>query len=162
LTLAPTLRPPPPAPWPHTHPRPQDTDADGAVPAAQQVVLAYRGDGTVATADDPPVALGRMPPEWVAAMGPKLLRPGRLLRFGLGPGGLRFEGGSPAGADLKYGGPANQRRGRADIYSKVLFQALARAGAAPGLDELRAAAAAGGGGGGAGGAGAPDAAMAGG
>lgn len=32
----------------------------------------------------------------------------------------------PAGADLSYEGPANQRRGRADQYSKVLFQWQAR------------------------------------
>ena len=111
------------------------------MPPAQLVVLAYRADATVATADEPPVTLGRMPPDWVAAMGPKLLRPGRLLRFSLGVGGLRFEGGQPAGADLKYEGPANQRRGRADIYSKILFQAVARTGEALGLEALQAAAA---------------------
>jgi len=32
----------------------------------------------------------------------------------------------PAGADLSYEGPANQHRGRADQYSKVLFQWQAR------------------------------------
>lgn len=31
-----------------------------------------------------------------------------------------------AGADLHYDGPANQRRGRADTLSKILFQLLAR------------------------------------
>jgi snurportin-1 len=111
------------------------------VPQRQQVVLRYRADATVATADDPPVALGRLPPDFVARMGAKLLRPGRLLRFSVGEGGVAFEGGRPAGADLKYEGPANQRRGRADALSKVLFQALARAGAAPTLEQLQAGAA---------------------
>jgi hypothetical protein len=123
------------------HPNRQDTDADGVVPPHQQLVLRYRADGTVATGDDDsPATLGRMPPEWVARMGPKLLRPGRLLRFSLQDGGLSFEGGRPAGADLKYEGPANQRRGRADALSKVVFQWLARAGAAPALAQLQAAA----------------------
>jgi len=120
----------------------QDTDADGIVPPHQQVVLTYRADATVATADEPPVVLGRMPQDWVARMGPKLLRPGRLLRFSLQMGGLRFEGGRPAGADLKYEGPANQRRGRANVFSKVLFQAQARSGEAPTLAQLQAKAAA--------------------
>lgn len=114
------------------------------MPDSQQVVLRYRADATVATDDDPPVPLGRLPPDFVARMGAKLLRPGRLLRFSLGADGIRFEGGRPAGADLKYEGPANQRRGRADAFSKVLFQALARGGGAPSLGALQA----GGGGGG--------------
>lgn len=42
----------------------QDTDAVGVVPEQQQVVLQYQGPDTggVATADTPPVVLGR----WVA------------------------------------------------------------------------------------------------
>jgi snurportin-1 len=111
------------------------------VPPQQAVVLSYRGDGTVATADEPPVVLGRMPADWVAATGAKLLRPGRLLRFSVGAGGLAFQGGRPSGADLRFEGPANQRRGRADAFSKVLFQALARAGEAPTLEQLQRAAA---------------------
>jgi snurportin-1 len=68
-----------------------------------------------------------LPQEFVQQMGPKLLRAGRLLRFSIRSGGLLFNtDGSPAGADLAYEGPANQRRGRADIYSKVLFQWQAR------------------------------------
>ncbi|GFH15530.1 snurportin-1, partial [Haematococcus lacustris] len=38
-------------------------------------------DCSVATSDDPPVVLGQMPVAWVEAMGPKVLRPGRLLKF---------------------------------------------------------------------------------
>ncbi|KAI8470226.1 MAG: hypothetical protein J3K34DRAFT_521574 [Monoraphidium minutum] len=125
-----------------------DTDADGIVPERTAVVLRYRGDGSVATDDAPPVALGQLPPDFISHMGPKLLRPGRLLRFSVGPGGVAFDGGRPAGADLSYEGPANQRRGRADGLSKLLFQVLARAGAAPGLEQLQAAAAGGAGGGG--------------
>lgn len=58
----------------------------------------------------------------------KVLRPGRLLRFSIQGGGLSFSptDGSPAGADLAYEGPANQRRGRADQFSKILFQWQAR------------------------------------
>ncbi len=47
-------------------------------------------------------------------------RPGKLLRFDIGPGGLQMQHGQPSGADLKFTGVANQRRGRADVYSKVL------------------------------------------
>ena len=47
-------------------------------------------------------------------------RPGKLLRFDIGPGGLQIQHGQPLGADLKFTGVANQRRGRADVYSKVL------------------------------------------
>ncbi len=50
---------------------------------SQVVTLVYRADATVATCDEPPVVLGTMPAAWVQAMGPKLLRPGRLLRFTL-------------------------------------------------------------------------------
>ncbi len=46
-------------------------------------------------------------------------RPGKLLRFDIGPGGLQMQHGQPTGADLKFTGVANQRRGRADVYSKV-------------------------------------------
>ena len=46
-------------------------------------------------------------------------RPGKLLRFDVGPGGLQTQHGQPTGADLKFTGVANQRRGRADVYSKV-------------------------------------------
>ena len=46
-------------------------------------------------------------------------RQGLLLKFALGPGGITFVDGAPAGADLHFVGPANQRRGRADAFSKV-------------------------------------------
>lgn len=67
------------------------------VPLPQQLaVLEYRMDGTVATNDDPPAVLGRMPPAFVQQMGAKL-RPGRLLRFCIGPGGVYFADGQPVG-----------------------------------------------------------------
>jgi snurportin-1 len=115
------------------------------VPDRQAVVLRCRADLTVATDDDPPVPLGALPAEWAARIGPKLLRAGRLLRFSLGARGVLFgpDDGRPYGADLRYEGPANARRGRADAFSKVLFQALARAGAAPSLEALKDAADAG-------------------
>eukprot|EP00878_Enallax_costatus_P019259 GHUV01020315.1.p1 GENE.GHUV01020315.1~~GHUV01020315.1.p1 ORF type:complete len:152 (+),score=36.50 GHUV01020315.1:257-712(+) len=106
----------------------QDTDAAGNVPEYQQVVLEYRGPETagVATADDPPIVLGRLPQEFVHQMGNKL-RAGRLLRFSIREDGMLFNmDGSPAGADLAYEGPANQRRGRADLISKIMFQWQAR------------------------------------
>jgi snurportin-1 len=84
-----------------------------------------------------------LPQEFVQQMGPKLLRPGRLLRFSIRSGGLLFHpDGSPAGADLAYEGPANQRRGRADVFTKVLFQWQARRHPLQ-LQALLAAAAAG-------------------
>eukprot|EP00775_Hariotina_reticulata_P010599 gene10599-10756_t len=106
-----------------------DTDAAGVVPTYQQVVLVYQGPDSagVATADEPPVVLGRLPQVFVQQMGSKL-RAGRLLRFSIQEGGLMFnpKDGSPAGADLAYEGPANQRRGRADLMSKIVFQWQAR------------------------------------
>lgn len=48
-----------------------------------------------------------------------LCRPGRLLKFDIGSGGIQVQGGQPTGADLQYSGLANQRRGRADSCSKV-------------------------------------------
>ena len=46
-------------------------------------------------------------------------RPGRLLRCSVGARGIQLVDGEPTGADLKYEGLANQRRGRADVISKV-------------------------------------------
>lgn len=45
------------------------------------------------------------------------------------------------GADLHFSGPANQRRGRADSISKIVFQHLARTQPIT-LQQLQAAAAA--------------------
>ena len=67
-----------------------------------QVVLEYRMDRTVATHDEPPVALGRMPPAFVAAC--PLLRPGRLLRFAIGPGGIQFHDGQPVSCRTHWEG----------------------------------------------------------
>lgn len=102
-------------------------------------------DGSVATGDVEPCALGRMPPGFQAGTG-RGLGPGTLLRFELGPGGFTLLDGRPVGADLRLLGVAGARRGRADTLSKVLSQHLARtcpltyaelaaaAGAAPGGD----------------------------
>ncbi|GAX78844.1 hypothetical protein CEUSTIGMA_g6282.t1 [Chlamydomonas eustigma] len=98
-----------------------DTDAGGNQLPDQHVTLEYRMDGTVATDDDPPVVLGKLPASFLLQMA-KHLRPGRLLKFSIGEGGFTFHEGHPCGADLKYIGPGNQRRGRADQLSKVLFQ----------------------------------------
>ena len=48
---------------------------------------------------------------------------------------------SQVGADLQFQGPANQRRGRADAFSKILFQHAARHAPIT-LEDLMAAAAA--------------------
>lgn len=102
-----------------------DTDAKGVVLPEQHVVLRYQSDRGVCTADEPPVTLATMPQAFVEKVGAKL-RPGRLLRFAVGSGGVTFVDGAPMGADLRYVGVANQRRGRADALSKILFQMLAR------------------------------------
>jgi hypothetical protein len=47
-------------------------------------------DSTVSTSDAPPVVMGVMPQDWVQAMGPKLLRPGRLLKFSVREVGVRW------------------------------------------------------------------------
>jgi snurportin-1 len=84
-----------------------------------------------------------LPAEFVASM-QKVLQPGRLLRFNIREGGIVFNptDGRPVGADLGYAGPANQRRGRADQFSKVVFQWQARRQPVL-LADLQAAAAAG-------------------
>ena len=48
-------------------------------------------------------------------------RPGKLLKFDIGQGGIQMHDGHPIGADLKFVGAANQRRGRADTCSKVII-----------------------------------------
>jgi hypothetical protein len=136
-----------------------DTDARGVVPEHQQVTLALQLDGGVATQDEPPVVLGRMPTQFLARQqqpggggggggGGARLGPGRLLRFTIRGGGITLHEGRPAGADLHYEGPANQRRGRADLISKVMFQYNARRQPVA-VQELLEVAAAGGAGAGA-------------
>lgn len=46
----------------------------------------------------------------------------RVLRDPPVQGGITFSEGRPVGADLHYEGLANQRRGRADAFSKIMFQ----------------------------------------
>jgi len=125
-----------------------NTDAKGVVHPEQHVVLQYvnlprRG---VCTGDEPAIPLGIMPEQFIEKVGTKL-KPGRLLKFILGEGGIEFSSSSnvssfsfevdnneqqqqeemhPVGADLKFIGVANQRRGRADTLSKILFQMMAR------------------------------------
>ena len=47
-------------------------------------------------------------------------RSGRLLRFSVRNGGLFLRDGELVGADLQFESLVNQRRGRADMCSKVL------------------------------------------
>lgn len=115
-----------------------DTDAAGVATEHQVVTLQYRADASVATSDEPPVVLGRLPAAFVQQMGAKL-RPGMLLRFTIRDGGIQFSEGCPVGAALHYEGPANQRRGRTDLISKILFQYHARRDAL-GFEALMAAA----------------------
>ena len=51
---------------------PIDTDASGVVPPHQMLILQYQDNGTVATSDNPPHALGRMPDVFVHRMGASL------------------------------------------------------------------------------------------
>ena len=46
-------------------------------------------------------------------------RPGQLLQFTIGEGGLQLDCGRLISADLTFVGMANQRRGHADTCSKV-------------------------------------------
>ncbi|CAI5483887.1 unnamed protein product [Closterium sp. Yama58-4] len=102
-----------------------DTDGSGKIPERQQVVLLLAADGSLVTSDDPPVVFGSLPPHTLND--PSLhLRPNKLLRFAIGPGGLHLEQGRVVGADLLLQGAANQRRGGADSCSKILFQYAAR------------------------------------
>eukprot|EP00198_Chlamydomonas_reinhardtii_P012130 XP_001701467.1 predicted protein [Chlamydomonas reinhardtii] len=104
-----------------------DTDNKGLPLEHQQVILAYRADRTVATEDDPPVVLGKLPEAFATTAGERLgLKPGRLLRFSIKQGGITFHEGRPCGADLHFEGTVPQRRGRADSFSKIMFQRLAR------------------------------------
>jgi len=107
-----------------------ETDAGGGVPRHQSTVLRLRMDGTVATEDDPPVVVARMPAAFMDAQRTGPGRPlgpeGRLLRFTVREGGITLVDGAPAGADLKLEGVGNQKRGRADSWSKIVFQHLAR------------------------------------
>jgi snurportin-1 len=132
-----------------------DTDARGVVPEHQQVTLVLQLDGGVATHDEAPLVLGRMPAQFMAGGGGggrpgggARVPAGRLLRFTIRADGITFHEGRPAGADLHYEGPANQRKGRADLISKVMFQYNARRQpvAVQELLEVAAAGAAGAGG----------------
>ena len=48
-----------------------------------------------------------------------LIHPLTSARRSLVQAGIMFHNGMPCGADLRYLGPGNQRRGRADQFSKV-------------------------------------------
>ena len=52
------------------------------------VVLEFRMDRTVATTDDPPIVLGKLPEPFVAKMGKKL-KVGAPLRFSIRDGGIQ-------------------------------------------------------------------------
>lgn len=52
-----------------------DTDANGVVPRYQNIILRYQEDGTVGTADDPPVNLGNLPSSFTAASNASLRSP---------------------------------------------------------------------------------------
>ena len=73
-----------------------DTDAAGAALAAQAVVLEYRMDRSVATADEAPVVLGRMPEAFVAQLGCVGVGRGAGGHWGLpSPCGLRVAATPP-------------------------------------------------------------------
>ena len=106
-----------------------------ADPERQRLVLSLDATtGDVVTGDAAPVALARLPLEYVApedggtAPPGGGLRDGALVKFAMGDGGVFFsEDGGVLGADLVYEGLANQRRGHgADAVTKILFQYNAR------------------------------------
>jgi snurportin-1 len=110
---------------------PVDTGPGGVAAPMQTATLRVGADGaTVETGDDPPVAL---------ATAADLPPPGALARFIVGPEGFAFTpDGAPAGADLAPapGPPPRARARRADAFSKLLFQAAARAGTGVTLEML--------------------------
>lgn len=109
-----------------------DTDPSGVVPPLQQVVLEYREGGDVVTSDDDVVVVAHLPqlspPTLTASEAPvPHVAPGKLLRFSIGPRGMQLaEGYRPTSVDLVLEGGAPSRRGRADAWSKILFQYQAR------------------------------------
>eukprot|EP01018_Ginkgo_biloba_P035149 Gb_30822 [translate_table: standard] len=102
-----------------------DTDKKGIVPTCQQVVLELQEDGTVGTADEPPVILGSMPQQFLQ-QNEKHFKPGSILSFSIGDQGLRIVHGKPVVADIHFKGIASRGRASADSFSKVLFQYAAR------------------------------------
>ncbi|BDA44230.1 Snurportin-1 [Coccomyxa sp. Obi] len=102
-----------------------DTDAAGVMPECQHIVLQFLDSGHVATGDVPPIIVCTVPHD---VLGEKQdqLRNGRLLRFSVKNGGLFLRDGELVGAELQFDGLASQRRGRADMCSKIVFQYLAR------------------------------------
>ena len=125
-----------------------DENADGT--DTQRVVLSLRGStGDVVTGDPAPIALARLPAQFLESAsaaaggvdgtgddgsgegvatrrGGGGLKDGLLLRFAVGERGLQIQDGLPVAADLVYEGIANQRRGGADTMTKILFQYYAR------------------------------------
>ena len=96
-----------------------------ALPCLQTAILQLQADNTVATADDPSIVMGTLPVSFVQQT-KRHLRPGMLLRFAIGDAGMQIVDGRPVSADIKYIGAANQRRGGADSFTKILFQYQAR------------------------------------
>lgn len=104
-----------------------DTDSDGIVSEYQHVTLAFQPNSSFGTEDDPPIILGVASEEMKSQLGTRL-KPGKLLRFTIRTGGIKMDNSRPVLADLQFEGFANQRRGRADSISKILFQYNARRG----------------------------------
>jgi hypothetical protein len=124
-----------------------DTDAAGVVPPRQPLVLrlvAAPGGGALATGDEPPVVLAQLtqlapPSDADAARDVAAARPGALLRFDLGEGGLALDAaGRLVGAHLLPRGAAG-RRGEADSCSKARGARSGR-GRASCADAMRCAA----------------------
>mmetsp|Transcript_17148 Transcript_17148/g.23681 ORF Transcript_17148/g.23681 Transcript_17148/m.23681 type:complete len:214 (-) Transcript_17148:91-732(-) len=104
-----------------------DTDKDGNVLPQQSLVLRFQAQsGNLVTGDDPPVALAVMPQDFVTTHA-ESLREGLLLRCVVGEKGLSLDAqGRPLTVDVHLDGLANQRRGGADSFTKILFQYAAR------------------------------------
>ena len=77
-------------------------------PVLQAVVLEYRIDRTVATGDEPPLVLARMPADFVDRMGPRL-KPGKLLRFVVEEPGIQVRRRRSFGSSLRSPSVAAKR-----------------------------------------------------
>lgn len=88
----------------------------------------YDGHGGLQTEDEPPLQLGVLEGTCECAIDFSIFRKGTLMRFTIQEKGINVVDGKVQGIDLHFQEVANQRKGRADSISKILFQYLARLG----------------------------------
>lgn len=95
--------------------------------STQVVTLAYDGCGGVATEDEPPVSFGKIV-DCGANIEKSSLKKGKLMKFAVNSQGHNISQNDLQGINLGFLGFGNQRKGRADTISKILFQYYARLG----------------------------------